>query len=138
MLPYRKMIAQYGITQSMSWKGDCFDNTAIESFFGTLKVKFFRLTEFDSIKQLDAGLHKYIRYYDYERINPKLNGLSLIDYSSQFATRSAIFLNAQLLGVNSYRGDSDRKNLARLCLDLRQRRATAPGCIIDLLRRRIP
>ena len=108
MRPYRKMIAQYGITQSMSWKGDCFDNAAIESFFGTLKVKFFRLTEFDSIKQLDAGLHKYIRYYDYERINPKLNGLSLIDYSLQFATRSAIFLNANFWGrVVQIQGDSD-------------------------------
>ena len=31
------MIAQYGITQSMSWKGDCFDNAAMESFWATLK-----------------------------------------------------------------------------------------------------
>ena len=90
MLPYRKMIAQYGITQSMSWKSDCFDNTAIESFFGTLKGEFFRLTEFDSIEQLDAGVHDYIHYYNHERIKLKLNGLSPVDYRSQFATQSAI------------------------------------------------
>lgn len=34
MLPYRKMISKCGLTQSMSRKGNCFDNAAIESFFG--------------------------------------------------------------------------------------------------------
>ncbi|MBY0475815.1 MAG: IS3 family transposase [Nitrosomonas sp.] len=66
MLPYRKMISKYGLTQSMSRKGNCFDIAAIESFFGTLKAEFFRLTEFDSIEQLDAGVHDYIRYYNHE------------------------------------------------------------------------
>ena len=90
MLPYRKMISKYGLTQSMSRKGNCFDNAAIESFFGTLKAEFFRLTEFDSIEQLDAGVHDYIRYYNHERIKLKLNGLSPVGYRSQFATQSAI------------------------------------------------
>ncbi len=90
MLPYRKMISQYGLTQSMSRKGNCFDNAAIESFFGTLKAEFFHLTEFDSIEQLDAEVHDYIRYYNHERIKLKLNGLSPVDYRSQFATQSAI------------------------------------------------
>lgn len=76
MLPYRKMISKYGLTQSMSRKGNCFDNAAIESFFGTLKAEFFCLTEFDSIEQLDAEVHDYIRYYSHERIKLKLNGLS--------------------------------------------------------------
>lgn len=89
MLPYRKMISKYGLTQSMSRKGNCFDNAAIESFFGTLKAEFFRLTEFDSIEQLDAGVHDYIRYYNHERIKLKLNGLSPVDSRSQFATQSA-------------------------------------------------
>ena len=32
--PYRAMLASCGVTQSMSRKGNCFDNAAIESFFG--------------------------------------------------------------------------------------------------------
>ena len=36
------MLVGYGVTQSMSRKGNCFDNAAIESFFGTLKTEFFR------------------------------------------------------------------------------------------------
>ena len=90
MLPYRKMISKYGLTQSMSRKGNCFDNAAVESFFGTLKAEFFHLTEFDSIEQLDAEMHDYIHYYNHERIKLKLNGLSQVDYPSQFATKSAI------------------------------------------------
>jgi len=43
------MLARYGVTQSMSRKGDCFDNEAIESFFGTLKAEFFHLAKFDSV-----------------------------------------------------------------------------------------
>ena len=40
MQPDRAMLASRGVTQSMSRKGNCFDNAAIESFFGTLKAEF--------------------------------------------------------------------------------------------------
>jgi putative transposase len=33
------MLVQRGVKQSMSRKGNCFDNAAIESFFGTLKAE---------------------------------------------------------------------------------------------------
>ena len=38
MQPYREMLAQRGVKQSMSRKGNCFDNAVIESFFGILKA----------------------------------------------------------------------------------------------------
>lgn len=34
---YRKMLKQFGVTASMSRKGDCWDNAPMESFWGTLK-----------------------------------------------------------------------------------------------------
>ena len=46
----------------MSRKGDCFDNAALESFFGTLTAEFFHLSRFDSVQQPEAGVHDYIRY----------------------------------------------------------------------------
>jgi len=39
MQPYRAMLARRGVKQSMSRKGNCFDNAAIESFFGALKAE---------------------------------------------------------------------------------------------------
>jgi putative transposase len=78
--PYRAMLAHRGVTQSMSRKGNCLDTAVIESFFGTLNAEFFHLAEFDSVAQLEAGVHDYIRYYNYERIKRGLQGLSPVEY----------------------------------------------------------
>ena len=37
---YRALLAHHGVRQSMSRRGNCFDNAVIESFFGTLKAKY--------------------------------------------------------------------------------------------------
>ncbi|TQJ98379.1 transposase InsO family protein [Achromobacter sp. SLBN-14] len=66
---YRQMLAARSVTQSMSRKGNCLDNAAMESFFGTLKAEFFHLNRFESIEQLQAGIRQYIRYYNHDRIN---------------------------------------------------------------------
>ena len=79
---YRQMLEARSITQSMSRKGNCLDNAAMESFFGTLKAEFFHLNRFDNIDQLEAGIRRYIRYYNHDRI--KLSkGLSPVQYRTQ-------------------------------------------------------
>ncbi len=80
MQPYRWMLAQRGVKQSMSRKGNCFDNAAIESFFGTLKAEYFRLEAPSSLDALEAGVHDYVNYYNHERIKLRLNGLSPVEY----------------------------------------------------------
>ncbi|NNA23677.1 transposase, partial [Pseudomonas lundensis] len=42
-----------GVKQSMSRKGNCLDNAAMESFFGTLKSEFFYLKRFESVEALN-------------------------------------------------------------------------------------
>ena len=76
MQPYRAMLAHRGVNQSMSRKGNCFDNAVIESFFGTLKAEYFHLATFDGIDDLEVGVHDYIHYYNHERIKLGLKGLS--------------------------------------------------------------
>ncbi|WP_043288344.1 IS3 family transposase, partial [Pseudomonas taiwanensis] len=71
------------VKQSMSRKGNCLDNAAMESFFGTLKSEFFYLKRFESVEQLKAGLEEYIHYYNHDRIRLKLNGLSPVSYRTQ-------------------------------------------------------
>lgn len=80
MRSYRAMLARYGVTQSISRKGNYFDNAAIKSFFGTLKTEFFHLAKFDSVAQLEAGVHDYILYYNHERIKLRLQGISPVEY----------------------------------------------------------
>ena len=73
-------LAETGIEPSVGSEGNCYDNAAIESFFGTLKAEFFYLSKFDNVAQLDAGVHVYIEYYNYERIKLGLQGLSPVAY----------------------------------------------------------
>jgi transposase InsO family protein len=83
MPAYRRLLDQHGLTQSMSRKANCYDNAAMESFFGTLKAEFFRLSRFESIDELKAGIRQYIHYYNHKRIKLKLNGLSPVMYRTQ-------------------------------------------------------
>lgn len=80
---YRHMLAEKNIEQSMSRKGNCLDNAAMESFFGTLKSEFFYLESFESVEQLASGLENYIAYYNQERISLRLNGLSPVQFRTQ-------------------------------------------------------
>lgn len=84
---YRHMLAGKNIEQSMSRKGNCFDNAAMESFFGTLKSEFFYLETFDSVEQLESGLEDYIAYYNEERLSLRLNGLSPVQFRTQALNR---------------------------------------------------
>jgi putative transposase len=83
MRSYQRVLRKYGVVQSMSRKGNCLDNAAMESFFGTLKAEFFHLQRFTSIDELRKGLKGYIEYYNRDRITLKLKGLSPVEYRTQ-------------------------------------------------------
>lgn len=80
---YRRLVVEKRILRSMSRKGNCLDNAAMESFFGTLKAEYFSLNRFDTIEQLQQGLGHYIHYYNHERIRMTLKGLSPVQYRTQ-------------------------------------------------------
>jgi transposase InsO family protein len=83
MTAYRDDLSERGIVQSMSRKGNCYDNAAMESFFGVLKSELFYLTKFTSIDQLEAAIVDYIHYYNHDRIKLKLGGLSPVQFRTQ-------------------------------------------------------
>jgi len=92
---YQKQLAEQGLIQSMLRKGNCWDNAAMESFFGTLKSECFHGKKFKSIDELEQTVKEYIHYYNYERIKEyihyynyerikvKLRGLSPVQYRIQ-------------------------------------------------------
>ena len=79
MQPYRAMLAQRGVKQSMSRKGNCFDNAVIESIFGTLKAEYFYLASPNSVDELEAEVNDYVQYYNHKRIKLRLKGLSPVE-----------------------------------------------------------
>ena len=77
---YQRLLAEHNITQSMSRKGNCMDNGAMENFFGRLKVEMFYGEKFESVNAFIDELKKYIDYYNNERISLKLKGMSPVQY----------------------------------------------------------
>ncbi len=93
MKHYRDTLVSKNIKQSMSRKGNCLDNCPIEIFFGTMKNEMFYgyEYEFNTLEQLESAMHKYIKYYNYDRITTKLKGLTPISYRHQ--SQSNVILN---------------------------------------------
>lgn len=79
-LKFQELLKENRITQSMSRRGNCYDNATIENFFGILKSEFLYLKKFDSVEQFIKELKEYIKYYNNDRIKAKLNGLSPVEY----------------------------------------------------------
>ena len=83
MKQYQKTLEQHKITQSMSRKGNCLDNAAMENFFGLLKSELLYLQEFESIEHFEQELEAYIDYYNHKRMKAKLKDLSPVEYGTQ-------------------------------------------------------
>ncbi len=71
------------MNESMSRKGNCYDNAVMENFFGTLKSELLYTQEFESVEDFKQELAKYIDYYNNKRIKAKLKGLSPVQYRTQ-------------------------------------------------------
>lgn len=74
MKEFGDMLADLGITQSMSRKGNCHDNAVMENFFGRLKVEMFYGEEdtFTSYEDFRKRLAEYIDWYNRSRIKEYL------------------------------------------------------------------
>jgi len=83
MRVYQKMLKDKGVQQSMSRKGNCYDNSVIENFFGILKSEFYHNQKFSSVKHFSEELSEYLDYYNNRRIKVKLNGLSPVKFRTQ-------------------------------------------------------
>lgn len=79
----RHSLKNCGITQSMSRKESCYDNTIIENFFDIVKSEFMYRKEFESITHFKQELAKYIEYYNHKRIKEKLEGTSPVQYRAR-------------------------------------------------------
>ena len=80
---YQYLLREHGITQSMSRKGNCLDNSVMENFFGLMKNELLYNNHWESIDDFKAALKEYIRYYNNERIKLKLK-MSPVQYRTHF------------------------------------------------------
>lgn len=73
-----------GIIQSMSRKGNCWDNAPIEIFFSHLKSKLIYLIDSKDPEEITSLINDYIYFYTHERVQIK-NGMSPVEYRTHAA-----------------------------------------------------
>ncbi len=67
------------ITQSMSRKGNCWDNAVAESFFKSIKHEWLWREKFTSHQQLYQAIETYIKWYNTQRIHESLDNLTPLE-----------------------------------------------------------
>jgi putative transposase len=83
---FKKILKQYEVTQSMSRKGNCYDNAPMESFFHTLKTELSYLGRFNTRKQAEYEVKDYIdKFYTSSRLHSSLNYKSPKEYELSFS-----------------------------------------------------
>jgi putative transposase len=83
MKQYRHALIERGIVQSMSRRGNCYDNSVMENFFGIMKSEFLYLKEFESVEHFKLELENYINYYNTKRMKAKFK-MSPVQYRTHF------------------------------------------------------
>jgi len=68
---YFNLIQSYGITPSMSSKGNPYDNAMAENFFSILKTECIYRHKPKTLKEANDLIDRYIHFYNYERIQNK-------------------------------------------------------------------
>jgi transposase InsO family protein len=67
------------ITQSMSRKGNCWDNAVAESFFKTIKHEWLYRFKFTSYNQLYSSIDNYINWYNTKRLHSSLGYITPLE-----------------------------------------------------------
>lgn len=81
---HRVLLNEHGIIQSMSRKGNCWDNAVAESFFHTLKTELIHHQRYQTRAEAKQDIFEYIEvFYNRERFHSANNYLSPVDYERQ-------------------------------------------------------
>ena len=85
--PYRSALSLMGISQSMSRKGNCWDNAPMESWFGHAKDEI-PLKGCGSFEEARAAIADYVDYYNSDRPQAGLGGMTPVERREFLLTRA--------------------------------------------------
>ena len=78
---YKNILKKYGFRQSMSRKGNCWDNAPQESFYGHMKDEIRGyIKNCESFTKLKKVISRWFHYYNYQRYQWKLGKMSPREY----------------------------------------------------------
>jgi len=76
---FQNLLKVKGISQSMSRRGNCWDNAPMESFFGHMK-DHLKLKEWKTLEEVKNGVKKFINYYNNHRYQWELKKMTPVEY----------------------------------------------------------
>ena len=87
---YLKCFKENNITQSMSRKGECYDNAVAESFFNTIKTELISKQTYQTKEQAKSSIFEYIEvFYNKIRLHSTIGYQSPYDYENSFYQKQA-------------------------------------------------
>lgn len=87
---FRSLLEKNKMHQSMSRKGDCWDNAVAESFFKTLKVEQVNHVKYKTKEEAKTDLFRYIEiFYNRKRFHSTLGFTSPVNFRLQYENRIA-------------------------------------------------
>jgi len=81
---YFNLTQQYGITPSMSRRGNCYDNAMAENFFSILKSECINRQKINSFDEANSLIDDFIWFYNHKRVQLKTK-LTPLEKRCQFA-----------------------------------------------------
>ena len=82
---YQSALEENGIQCSMSRKGNCWDNAAMEAFFGRLKVELIYAENFTSVEQAKESIFEYIEmFYNRKRRHSAIGYTNPVAFEAQY------------------------------------------------------
>ena len=86
---YIEYLDEHGVTISHSRKANCYDNACCENFFGHLKSECLEIGDLPKTNdELIRMVDHYIRFYNYERPQRKLKGMTPVEFRASYLSRS--------------------------------------------------
>jgi len=82
----QKILREHGSQVSMSGKGNCYDNAAVETFFKTIKAELIWRRTWETRRQAETAIFQYINgFYNPRRRHSALGGKSPLAFERQVA-----------------------------------------------------
>ncbi len=98
---WRNVLKEHGTIQSMSRKGTCYDSAVVENLFGHIKAEMYHGENYVSVEDFTSELEDYIIWYNNERVQERLEGMSPNQYRAHTLQNTSQHQTIQLLGDSS-------------------------------------
>lgn len=86
---FTDLLAQYGLRQSLSRPGQCWDNAVAESFFSTLKTELVNRSVLATRAQARRAIFEFVEvFYNRQRIHSSLGYLTPVEWEMRYEQRS--------------------------------------------------